>query len=133
MFNIVAIATTYSDHGSIFQLLAAAIQHEKPELEVRKTELLRTEEDLKIQLAQLEESLLEELANATGNILENKQLLESLTKTKQSSTTISESLAESVGLQASLDKVTVKPVYKDLPIGTNKMCPLYTCDLYIQV
>ena len=35
------------------------IQHEKPELEVRKTELLKQEEDLKIQLAKLESSLLE--------------------------------------------------------------------------
>lgn len=43
----------------MFQLLAMTIQHEKPELEVRKTELLKTEEDLKIQLAQLEDSLLE--------------------------------------------------------------------------
>lgn len=43
----------------LFQLLATTIQHEKPELEVRKTELLKQEEDLKIQLAELEESLLE--------------------------------------------------------------------------
>jgi len=35
------------------------LQNEKPELEVRKTELLKQEEDLKIQLAKLEESLLE--------------------------------------------------------------------------
>ena len=41
------------------QLLGITIQHEKPELEVRKTDLLRQEEDLKIQLAQLEDSLLE--------------------------------------------------------------------------
>ena len=41
------------------QLLGITIQHEKLELEVRKTELLKQEEDLKIQLAVLEESLLE--------------------------------------------------------------------------
>ena len=41
------------------QLLAMTIQNEKPGLEVRKTELLRTEEELKVQLAALEESLLE--------------------------------------------------------------------------
>ena len=41
------------------QLLAMTLQNEKPELEVRKTELLKQEEDLKIQLAKLEESLLE--------------------------------------------------------------------------
>ncbi|XP_066286377.1 cytoplasmic dynein 2 heavy chain 1-like isoform X1 [Branchiostoma lanceolatum] len=86
------------------QLLATTIQHEKPELEVRKTELLRQEEDLKVQLAQLEESLLQELANAQGNILENKDLLESLNKTKASSITITDSLNESIQLQDSLDK-----------------------------
>ena len=41
------------------QLLAATIQHEKPELEEKKTALLKQEEDLKIELAKLEESLLE--------------------------------------------------------------------------
>ncbi|XP_064610087.1 cytoplasmic dynein 2 heavy chain 1-like isoform X3 [Liolophura sinensis] len=90
--------------GLTGQLLATTIQHEKPELEVRKTELLKQEEDLKIQLAQLEESLLEELANAKGNILENKELLDSLNKTKASSITIADSLAESVRLQSSLDQ-----------------------------
>jgi len=40
-------------------MLAMTLQNEKPELEVRKTELLKQEEDLKIQLAKLEESLLE--------------------------------------------------------------------------
>nr|KAG5701774.1 hypothetical protein BaRGS_000764 [Batillaria attramentaria] len=55
-------------------LLGITIQHEKPELE--------------------------ELANATGNILENKELLDSLNKTKASSITISESLTESVRLQS---------------------------------
>jgi hypothetical protein len=39
--------------------LATAIQHEKPELEIRKTELLRKEEELKIELAKLEDQLLE--------------------------------------------------------------------------
>ena len=36
-----------------------AIQHEKPELEQKKTNLLREQEDCKIKLADLEDSLLE--------------------------------------------------------------------------
>ncbi|XP_022103094.1 cytoplasmic dynein 2 heavy chain 1-like isoform X1 [Acanthaster planci] len=95
---------TITRAGLTGQLLANTIQHEKPELEVRKTELLKQEEDLKIQLAELEESLLETLAKSEGNILENKALLESLNKTKESSQTISNSLEESVNLQASLDQ-----------------------------
>lgn len=43
----------------VHQLLALTIQQEKPELEIEKTRLLQQEEDKKIQLAQLEESLLE--------------------------------------------------------------------------
>lgn len=100
--TIVNFTTTKA--GLTGQLLAATIQHEKPELEVKKTELLKSEEKMKIELEKLEASLLEQLANAKGNILENKELLDSLNKTKESSTTISKSLAESKELQIYLDK-----------------------------
>ena len=90
--------------GLAAQLLATTINNEKPQLETRKTELLKSEEDLKVQLATLEESLLQELATAEGNILENKVLLESLNQTKSKSLTITDSLTESVELQASLDQ-----------------------------
>jgi dynein heavy chain 2 len=45
------------------------------------------------------------LANAEGNILENKALLDSLNKTKASSTTITESLNDAHAIQTTLDKV----------------------------
>ncbi|CAM1329611.1 Uncharacterised protein at_DN1743, partial [Pycnogonum litorale] len=86
------------------QLLAVGLQHEKPELEVRKTELLHQEEEMKVQLMKLEETLLEDLANSSGNILDNQVLLESLKKTKASSSSITASLSESVQLQKSLDE-----------------------------
>ena len=41
------------------QLLANTIQHEKPELEIEKSKLLKQEEELKIELAKLEDALLE--------------------------------------------------------------------------
>lgn len=90
--------------GLSAQLLAATLQNEKPELEQRKSELLKKEEDLKVQLEDLEESLLQELAMAEGNILENKVLLESLNLTKTKSLTIAEALTESQKLQTSLDR-----------------------------
>ena len=54
------------------QLLAASLQLEKLELEVRRLALLRQEEDLKLKLLTLEDDLLHTLAEAQGNILENK-------------------------------------------------------------
>uniref|UniRef100_H2ZEZ6 Cytoplasmic dynein 2 heavy chain 1 n=1 Tax=Ciona savignyi TaxID=51511 RepID=H2ZEZ6_CIOSA len=86
------------------QLLAITIQHEKPELEERKTGLLQKEESLKIELAKLEDSLLQQLAKAEGNILENKELLQSLNQTKASSLDITQSLSESQQMEASLDQ-----------------------------
>jgi dynein heavy chain 2 len=101
---ISSVNFTTTRSGLSAQLLANALQSEKPELEQRKTELLKTEEDLKVQLEELENSLLQELATAEGNILENKILLESLNLTKTKSLTIAESLLESQKLQASLDQ-----------------------------
>ncbi|XP_072467338.1 cytoplasmic dynein 2 heavy chain 1 isoform X1 [Notamacropus eugenii] len=101
------------------QLLALTIQHEKPDLEEQKTKLLQQEEDKKIQLAKLEESLLETLATSQGNILENKDLIESLNQTKASSALIQESLKESHKLQVSLDQE--RDAYLPLAENASKM------------
>lgn len=45
---------------------------EKPDLEKRRVELLKKEEDLKMKLFTLQDKILVELANAQGNILDNK-------------------------------------------------------------
>lgn len=52
--------------------MQAALRQEKPQLEVRRAELLRREEELKMSLHQLQENVLHELANAHGDILQNK-------------------------------------------------------------
>ncbi|XP_072706738.1 cytoplasmic dynein 2 heavy chain 1 isoform X3 [Ciconia boyciana] len=110
---------TTTGSGLRGQLLALTIQHEKPDLEEQKTKLLQQEEDKKIQLAKLEESLLETLATSQGNILENKDLIESLNRTKASSALIQESLAESHRLQSFLDKE--RDAYLPLAESASKM------------
>jgi dynein heavy chain 2, cytosolic len=64
---------------------------------------LEQEEQLKIQLSSYEKKLLTELADSTGNILENKSLIDSLNQTKEQSTQIESALDESGKLQVSLD------------------------------
>ncbi|KAK2517344.1 Dync2h1 [Columba guinea] len=110
---------TTTGSGLRGQLLALTIQHEKPDLEEQKTKLLQQEEEKKIQLAKLEESLLETLATSQGNILENKDLIESLNQTKASSALIQESLAESHRLQSFLDKE--RDAYLPLAESASKM------------
>ncbi len=86
------------------QLLGRAIQHEQPELERAKGEMLRKEEDFKVQLASLERDLLEALATAEGNLLENTALIESLTLTKEKSAEIGDALVQSAQASVKLDE-----------------------------
>mmetsp|Transcript_9476 Transcript_9476/g.27062 ORF Transcript_9476/g.27062 Transcript_9476/m.27062 type:complete len:1740 (-) Transcript_9476:175-5394(-) len=86
------------------QLLGLTIAHEQPELEQQKSSLLKQEEELQIELAALERSLLQSLATSSGNLLENKELLDSLNETKSKSATISSSLENSHRLQVTLDQ-----------------------------
>ncbi|XP_077915202.1 cytoplasmic dynein 2 heavy chain 1 isoform X5 [Halichoerus grypus] len=116
---ITEVNFTTTRSGLRGQLLALTIQHEKPDLEEQKTKLLQQEEDKKIQLAKLEESLLETLATSQGNILENKDLIESLNQTKASSALIQESLKESYKLQISLDQE--RDAYLPLAENASKM------------
>jgi dynein heavy chain 2 len=101
---VTRINFTVTRAGLEGQLLGATLQHEKPELEHRKSELLQKEEGLKVELAELEKQLLESLADASGDILENQPLLQSLDGAKEKALTISEALAESNRLQVDLDQ-----------------------------
>ena len=112
---ITLVNFTVTRSGLEGQLLSLILNHEQPELEKKKTEMLAREEHLKVQLADLEKELLEELATATGNILENKSLIESLNRTKSNSMEISESLKKSQELQASVDRQ--REEYR--PLATN--------------
>lgn len=66
--------------------------------------MLAKEERLKVQLADLEKKLLNELATSEGNLLENKKLIESLNDTKVNSMEITEALSRSHELQTDLNQ-----------------------------
>jgi dynein heavy chain 2, cytosolic len=95
---------TVTRSGLEGQLLGLAIQHEQPELEKAKGEMLKREEDFKVQLAKLEKELLAALATAEGNLLENTSLIESLTRTKEKSAEIEEALVKSAEASVKLDQ-----------------------------
>lgn len=110
---------TVTRSGLEGQLLGVAIQHEQPELELAKGELLRKEESFKVQLAKLEKDLLETLATAEGNLLENVALIESLTKTKEMSAEIAEALKTSAETSAELD--LQRDIYRGFAVNGSKL------------
>jgi len=95
---------TVTSSGLEGQLLGLALEHERPELEQKKSALLNEQEGLKVQLAQLEKSLLEELAASEGDLLQNTSLIESLNKTKSQSSVIGEALRNASAIQLDLDQ-----------------------------
>ncbi|RHY58768.1 hypothetical protein DYB34_000770 [Aphanomyces astaci] len=100
--NVVNFTVTKS--GLEGQLLGVTIQNEQPELEAQKSELLRSEEEFKVQLAALEKQLLEALATSEGDILDNTTLIESLTRTKSTSADIESALKKSAVKSEELDE-----------------------------
>ncbi|VDN60499.1 unnamed protein product [Dracunculus medinensis] len=109
---LMKINFTTTKSGLISQLLELAIKIDKPQLEARSNELTKKSENMKIQLEQLQQILLQNLALSEGNLLENNELLESLNKSKESSQIIAASLAESIRLQSELS--TQRDVYLTL-------------------
>ena len=117
LVSIVNFTVTRS--GLEGQLLGLAIQHEQPELEKAKGEMLRKEEDFKVQLAKLEKNLLEALATAEGNLLENTSLIESLTQTKEKAAEIEDALTQSAEASVKLDEQ--REVYRPFALSGAKL------------
>lgn len=86
------------------KLLSLIINDQKPGLEQKKKECLEQERFLKIEISKLEKKLLEELAETSGNILDNVTLFNSLEETKTKSIEISSSLQQSSKLKENLEK-----------------------------
>jgi len=77
-----------TEEGLEDQLLALVVNKEKPELEEKRTALVRTINDYMVSLTDLENELLERLSNAPEDILSDTALIEGLEKTKLAATEI---------------------------------------------
>lgn len=104
------VSFSITQSGLEGQFLGVTIQHEQPELEKEKLETLQAEESLKIQLNELEESLLSDLANSKGSLLENKTLIDSLNLIKNRASEIGDALQRSREVQEEID--TKRNVYR---------------------
>ncbi|CAM6084343.1 unnamed protein product [Calypogeia fissa] len=82
-----------TEQGLQAQLLNATVAHERPDLEEQRETLVRDTSENKSLLKQLEDTLLRELSNATGNILDNEELVTTLENTKAKATEIFSKLA----------------------------------------
>ena len=85
---------TVTRDGLEDQLLAAVVSKERPDLEQLKADLTRQQNEFKITLKELEDSLLARLSTAEGNFLGDYALVENLETTKRTATEIEEKVKE---------------------------------------
>ncbi|KAF6298410.1 dynein axonemal heavy chain 17 [Rhinolophus ferrumequinum] len=76
------------------QLLAAVVAKERPDLEQLKANLTKSQNEFKIVLKELEDSLLARLSAASGNFLGDTTLVENLETTKHTANEIEEKVQE---------------------------------------
>merc|ERR1711972_1191227 len=81
---------TVTEDGLEDQLLFLVVRLERPDLAKRKAELITQQNEFKVTLAQLEALLLEKLANAEGDILDDTELILSLEDAKKTSDEVKE-------------------------------------------
>lgn len=87
------------------QLLNVVLGHEREDLQAQREELIQTISRNSITLVELEDNILKELTEATGNILDNAVLIATLKDTKSKTTAIAEQLVESNLTREEIEKV----------------------------
>ena len=85
-----------TEDGLEDQLLALSVRKERPDLEDQKSELITQMNENKIKVKSLEDGILEQLATAEGDVLENIALIENLEDSKKVSTEIAEKMEVAV-------------------------------------
>ena len=94
-----------TESGLEEQLLAFVVNREKNDLELKKQELVKTQNEFKMQLDKLEESLLNTLSLADpATILENQELIENLDNTKKTAIEINQKTQLAKVTEAEINK-----------------------------
>lgn len=131
-----------TESGLEDQLLARVVNNERPDLEKRKQDLQDKFNQYKITLIELEDQLLERLANAPDDILSDVPLIEGLEETKRTAGEINE--AVKLGKVTEIEINTSREVYRSVASEASmlyfmltRLCNVnpmyqYSLDAYVQ-
>uniref|UniRef100_A0A670I3M4 Dynein axonemal heavy chain 17 n=1 Tax=Podarcis muralis TaxID=64176 RepID=A0A670I3M4_PODMU len=119
------------------QLLAAVVAKERPDLEELKATLTKQQNEFKIILKELEDSLLARLSAASGNFLGDTALVENLETTKRTANEIEEKVKEAkiTELQINEARENYRPAAERASLlyfilnDLNKINPIYQFSL----
>ncbi|XP_064890245.1 dynein axonemal heavy chain 17 isoform X3 [Columba livia] len=119
------------------QLLAAVVAKERPDLETLKANLTKSQNEFKIKLKELEDSLLARLSAAGGEFLEDTALVENLETTKRTAIEIEEKVKEAkvTEVQINVARENYRPAAERASLlyfilsDLNKINPIYQFSL----
>jgi len=97
---------TVTEDGLEDQLLFLVVRLERPDLAKKKSELIMQQNEFKVILAALEALLLEKLANAEGDILDDTELILSLEDAKKTSDEVKEKAIFAVETEGKINETS---------------------------
>lgn len=92
--KVTLINFTVTMDGLEAQLLGSVVAAERPDIERKKVQLLVQMADDKKELQRLEATILQKLSESSGNILDNEELINTLSDSKSKATRIKEKVVE---------------------------------------
>ncbi|PSS05288.1 dynein heavy chain, N-terminal region 1-domain-containing protein [Coniella lustricola] len=90
------------------QSLNDALKSERPDVDERRSNLIKLQGEFKVHLRQLEKRLLQALNESRGNILDDDNVIETLETLKTEAAEISAKMSNTEGVMAEVDQITLE-------------------------
>ncbi|KAF2083456.1 hypothetical protein K490DRAFT_51603 [Saccharata proteae CBS 121410] len=90
------------------QSLAEVLRSERPDVDERRSNLIKKQGEFSVHLRQLEKELLKALNESRGNILDDDKVIETLERLKKDAADITAKVAETDGVMAEVDNITLQ-------------------------
>ncbi|KAG9237794.1 cytoplasmic dynein-like protein 1 heavy chain 1 [Amylocarpus encephaloides] len=90
------------------QSLNEVLKSERPDVDERRSNLIKLQGEFKIHLRQLEKRLLQALNESRGNILDDDNVIETLETLKKEAAEISTKMSNTEGVMAEVDEITLQ-------------------------
>ncbi len=90
------------------QSLNEVLKSERPDVDERRSNLIKLQGEFKIHLRQLEKRLLQALNESRGNILDDDNVIETLETLKKEAAEISDKMNNTEGVMAEVDEITLQ-------------------------
>ncbi|KAL2021078.1 hypothetical protein VTK56DRAFT_7497 [Thermocarpiscus australiensis] len=90
------------------QSLAEVLKSERPDVDERRSNLIKLQGEFKVHLRQLEKRLLQALNESRGNILDDDNVIETLETLKTEAAEISAKMSNTEGVMAEVEQITLQ-------------------------